>query len=94
LAFGGEVCAVTGVHEHDYPPSPADAFQQTADGHKDTRRMWPFFEAHPHHGRTCFREGWHLHLEPPDAKLAFDPEHAAWRAPGAAVSPSPSSARP
>lgn len=80
LAFGGGVCPVAGTHEHEFPPSPRDAFIQTGGGLKDTRPTWPFYGSHPHQGRTCFREGWHLHLEPPSSLLIWDDEKAAWRA--------------
>jgi hypothetical protein len=81
LAFGGGVCEVNKPHNHEYPPSPRDAFQETPAGLFDTRPVWPYFDRHPHHGRTCFREGWHLHLEKPDASLVWDEQHDAWRAP-------------
>ena len=87
LAYGGDVCEVAGRHGHEYPPSPSEAFAHTARGLKDTRPTWAYFGAHPHHGRTCFREGWHRHLEPPDPALVYDDAKAAWR-----LSPSPSSA--
>lgn len=83
IAYGGHVCTVAGVHQHEFPPSPRDAFMSTAQGLVDKRRTWPFYGNHRHHGRTCFREGWHLHLEENDAELVWDDEHAAWRAPGA-----------
>lgn len=80
LAFGGFVCAIEAPHDHEFPPSPRSAFVETPQGFRDTRRTWAFFNPHPHHGRTCFREGWHLHLEPPDATLILDEEKAAYRA--------------
>jgi hypothetical protein len=45
----------------------------------DTRPVWAFVDPHPHHGRTCFREGWHLHLERPEEALIFDRTVRAWR---------------
>ena len=81
LAFGGNVCEVAGVHKHQYPPSPRDAFTTTTAGLVDNRRTWPFYGNHRHGGRTCFREGWHLHLEPPDETLQWDDVHAGWRTP-------------
>lgn len=81
LAFRGGVCAVTDAHVHDYPPSPASAFVETPQGWRDVRPNMPFFDPHPHHGRTCFREGWHLHQEPADVLLRWDDEKGAWRAP-------------
>lgn len=81
LAFGGGVCPVAGSHEHEFPPSPRGAFVPSPEGLRDARRTWPFFAPHPHHGRTCFREGWHLHLEPPAPELVFDDAKGAWRAP-------------
>jgi len=81
LAWNGGVCADPASHEHDYPPSPRTAFLETPEGLKDTRKMWPFHNAHAHHGRTCFREGRHLHLEAPDDSLLFDDGTGAWRSP-------------
>ncbi len=85
LAYGGDVCEVAQPHAHEYPPSPADAFVKTPQGYVDTRKTWAFFGPHPHHGRTCFREGWHRHLEPPDPGLVYDEDKAAWRKPAADV---------
>lgn len=79
IAYGGDVCAVTGAHSHRYPPSPRTAFEDTAAGWHDARPRWPYFNPHRHVGDTCFREGWHLHLEPPSG-LAWDAERGAWRA--------------
>ena len=81
LAFGGNVCEVSGAHKHQYPPSPRAAFTSTPQGLRDSRQTWPFYGNHRHLGRTCFREGWPLHLEPPDQTLSWDDEHAGWRAP-------------
>jgi hypothetical protein len=80
LAFHGDVCAVNRPHRHDYPPTPADAFELTAAGWFDKRKVWPYADAHPHHNRTCFRAGWHLHLEAPLASLLWDESAGAWRA--------------
>jgi hypothetical protein len=88
LAFGGDVCEVAGRHAHEYPPSPQDAFTNVdGKGWRDTRKLWPFFGPHPHHGRTCFREGWHRHLEPPDEGLVYDETKGAYRRPDATLSP-------
>lgn len=80
-AFGGNVCEVNGAHDHQYPPSPRGAFVTTKEGLVDTRSTTPFYGNHRHVGRTCFREGWHLHLEAPDPTLVWDDAHAGWRAP-------------
>jgi hypothetical protein len=80
LAYSGGVCAVASPHTHHYPPSPRSAFVETPDGLRDVRETWAFYGPHPHRGRTCFLEGRHLHLEPPDGALVYDDEHAAHRA--------------
>lgn len=72
LAFGGEVCAIRGRHTHGYPPVPAAAFVLEEEGARDTRKMYAYVDPHPHYGRTCFRERWHLHLEPPEDGLSYD----------------------
>lgn len=82
LAFGGDVCAVTAPHRHSYPPSPQAAFAETPRGWHDTRPRWPFFDPHPHVRRTCFRQGWHMHLERPVSGLLYDGVHGGWRVPG------------
>jgi hypothetical protein len=79
LAFHGGVCTVNAPHKHNYPPSPRAAFEQSAAGWFDTRPVTPFFDAHPHHGRTCHLRGWHLHLEGADPGLTFDDAKNAWR---------------
>jgi hypothetical protein len=79
LAYRGGVCAVSTPHQHKYPPVPRAAFQETAGGYYDTRPVVPFLGRHPHHGRTCHLEGWHLHHEVPDAELVFDDQAGAWR---------------
>ena len=81
LAFGGHVCEVSGGHEHQYPPSPRAAFAVTKEGLLDARKKWPYFGNHRHLGRTCFREGRHLHLERPEATLLWDDAHGSWRTP-------------
>ncbi|MCP4503165.1 MAG: hypothetical protein GY822_24780 [Deltaproteobacteria bacterium] len=81
LAYGGGVCPSSTSHTHGYPPTPAAAFTETEKGAKDGHTFVAFFEPHPHHERTCFREGWHLHLRgPQDTKMAFDDEVNAFRA--------------
>lgn len=81
VAYGGHVCAASGVHEHKYPPVPVDAFRVDEGGAAaDTRTLFPYFDPHPLLGRTCFREGWHLHLER-DPALPFDPDVGAYVAP-------------
>lgn len=72
LAFGGEVCAIRGRHTHGYPPVPAAAFVLEDGAARDTRTLYAYVDPHPHYGRTCFRERWHLHLEPPAEGLRFD----------------------
>lgn len=73
LAFGGGVCALGGRHTHGYPPVPAAAFVTTEGGvARDTRALYAYVDPHPHYGRTCFRERWHLHLEPPEEGLSYD----------------------
>jgi hypothetical protein len=81
LAYGGGVCTVTTPHAHKYPPAPKEAFEVTSAGAFDKRALIPFFGRHPHQGRTCHIDGWHLHTEAPDAALVFDEQSNAWRAP-------------
>jgi hypothetical protein len=73
LAFGGGVCALGERHTHGYPPVPKAAFRldDTGAAH-DERTRYPYKGLHRHHGRTCFREEWHLHLEPPSPELTWD----------------------
>lgn len=78
LAYGGGVCPLETVHSHGYPPVPAAAFTETSRGVRDTRTLHPFYDAHPLNGRTCFREGLHLHLEPPAEGVRFEPSRDAW----------------
>ncbi len=84
LAFGGGVCTINAPHHHRYPPSPRAAFSNTAAGWFDTRKMWPYLDAHAQNGNTCHTVGWHLHLEPPTAALVYDADKEAWRAAAAA----------
>lgn len=72
LAFGGEVCAIRERHTHGYPPVPAAAFVDEGGAVRDTRKLYAYVDPHPHYGRTCFRERWHLHLEPPEDGLSYD----------------------
>lgn len=87
LAFGGGVCPLETPHLHRYPPVPRDAFEETDTGFADTRKLHPFFDPHPLNGRTCFREGLHLHLEDPDEPLVWDEALGAWRARSTLPSP-------
>ncbi len=64
-AYGDGVCVLRAPHTHSYPPTPAAAFADTADGARDTRPRYSYFGPHAHHGRSCFRSAWHMHLEPP-----------------------------
>jgi hypothetical protein len=80
VAYGGHVCAASGVHTHKYPPVPRAAFVVDEGGAADTRTLYPYQDPHPLLGRTCFREGWHLHLER-DPALPFDPDIGAYTAP-------------
>jgi hypothetical protein len=83
LAYGGGVCAVGDPHRHSFPPVPRAAYEIDGEGYAaDTRATWPFHDPHPHHGRTCFRERWHLHLEPPSARLFWSDEVEAYVADG------------
>ncbi len=77
VAFGGGVCAATAAHTHGFPPVPKAAFVDTPEGVKDTRTLFPYFDPHPHLGRTCFREGWHLHLEK-DPAMTWDADRGAY----------------
>ena len=81
VAYGGHVCAASGVHSHKYPPVPADAFVDEGRGAKDVRTLYPYHDPHPLLGRTCFREGWHLHLER-DPSLSYDPDVGAYKQSG------------
>lgn len=81
LAFHGGVCAIKVPHEHRYPPAPSSAFLETTAGWADTRPIVPYWGRHPHRGRTCTEQGWHLHLEGPNPSgLVFDEKLGAWRA--------------
>ncbi|OGQ25312.1 MAG: hypothetical protein A2138_04700 [Deltaproteobacteria bacterium RBG_16_71_12] len=89
LAYDGGVCTIKVPHEHKYPPAPRAAFVETADGLADTRPIVPYVGRHPHRGRTCTEQGWHLHLEGPDAHgMVFDEQVGAWRALAAERRPS------
>lgn len=89
LAYRGGVCAIKVPHEHKYPPAPRSAFVETGDGFADTRPIVPFSGPHPHRGRTCTEQGWHLHLEGPDLSgMVFDEGLGAWRAESASRAPS------
>lgn len=81
LAFGGGVCPLTERHTHGYPPVPAAAFTDDGNGARDTRTLYAYVDPHRHHGRTCFRERWHLHLEPPNPLLRYDEQLDAFVAP-------------
>ncbi len=81
LAFGGGVCAISERHTHGYPPVPAAAFIDDEGAARDSRELYAYVDPHPHHGRTCFRERWHLHLEPPGKGLVYDEELDAFVAP-------------
>lgn len=82
LAYGGGVCPVESAHSHSYPPTPKASYDVTDEGYaKENASFVPFFDPHPHHERTCFREGWHLHRRGPQAEgLVYDEEVAAHRA--------------
>lgn len=77
VAFGGHVCAASGAHTHKYPAVPKDAFVETEAGVVDTRTLYPYAGPHALLGRTCFREGWHLHLER-DPTVTYDPDVGAY----------------
>ena len=72
LAFGGGVCPIVSPHRHAYPAVPVAAFVEGPKGNRDVRPRYAYVGPHPHSGRTCFREGWHLHLEPPVPTLVWD----------------------
>ena len=72
IAFGGGVCPIVTPHRHPFPAVPTTAFVWGPRGARDTRPRYAYVSPHPHHGRTCFREGWHLHLEPPLPTLVYD----------------------
>ena len=73
------MCPIEGAHTHPYPPTPPSAFVRTEKGFKDARGHFAYFDPHPHHQRSCFRERWHLHLEPPIAALAWDDDKKVYR---------------
>lgn len=82
LAYGGGVCPVEARHLHRYPPVPAAAFVTDGDAARDTRAIFPYFDAHPHHRRTCFIARLHYHLEPPRPELGYSSERDAFVADG------------
>lgn len=78
-AYGGGVCAMEEKHSHKYPPVPKAAFQDLDGYARDTRPMYPYFDPHLQRRRSCFRSGWHLHLEPPAKALLYDGELDVYR---------------
>ena len=82
-AFGGGVCPLESAHRHGYPPVPRQAFVEGTSGARDARPLYAYFGTHPHHGRTCFHEGLHLHLEPPSLGMRWDAAHSAFAVHGA-----------
>jgi hypothetical protein len=77
-AYGGGVCAIKSVHSHYWPPVPKGAFQETPDGYRDQRALYGYLSAHSHYEGSCFREGWHMHLEPPLASLFWSSRDLAF----------------
>jgi hypothetical protein len=78
-AYGGGVCALEARHGHRFGPVPADAYAVDEAGElTDLRTRYAFFNPHPHHDGTCFREAWHLHTEPPRLGLTWDRRLAAF----------------
>ena len=85
-AYGGGVCPLDSRHGHRFGPVPRAAYAVADNGElTDLRTRYPFFNPHPHHDGTCFRETWHLHTEPARQGLTWDRGLAAFvaRADGA-----------
>lgn len=78
-AYGGGVCALGERHGHRFGPVPKSAYAVDENGElTETRTLYAYFNPHPHHGGTCFREAWHLHTEPPLPTLTWDAGLAAF----------------
>ncbi len=77
-AYGGGVCAIKSLHSHFWPPVPESAFLKTPSGYRDQRVLYGYFSSHSHHEGSCFREGWHMHLEPPVVRLYWNPRSHAF----------------
>jgi hypothetical protein len=89
-AYGGGVCPLNERHGHRIPPVPRAAFAIDDNGEiTETRELYPYFGPHPRDGATCFREGWHLHIETPRPELRWDEGLAAWRADEGVVAATP-----
>lgn len=77
-AYGDGVCALAARHTHSYPPVPKAAFDLDGGAHRDRRQTHAYFDPHPHVMRSCFRSGWHLHLEPPLPTLMYRSDVSAF----------------